>query len=297
MDKDSEQVAENPVKTIQIESHQAWPEADKVRVDVVVPNPDCDLTFEVRALSLGEHQDLQELLPLPTAPVTVMGGFEQENRNDPKFQEEYALQEFKRMVHVIDKCWKPLPGELLSDKCSWAEEHLWRDKQVIDLYIGILKASGFAQGDRENVTESPKAAVMLDPAEWAKQTQSCSYFLMKRPKEILRIKVKGISRLKLNQIQIATRPPEAPMRPKRIPGGGRGPLVAATDDPRYKQAVREVERKQFVLVLESALFFPLPGNAIEDKIQWMLKRPAGEVNSLVDFIRREMNYSERVNFS
>jgi len=291
---DGEQTAAE-VKPIEIAGPSQWPEAQALKSRIVLSTGKRDLAFQVRAIAWDEYREMEDRIPLPEPPTAQVGGFETVKREDPKFQEEMGEVQFKRMVHIVDRCWKELPGSGLVEKCSWAEEHLWRDNQLVDLRYGIMHLSGFQAPIKEAV-EAAELVEVSDPAAWAKETQAVTSYTFDRTSAKHVFKLRGIPRLKLNQISLATKQPEPPLRPKRGLAGTRGGLVPDASDARYKTAVRDVTEKRILLILEAALLFTLPGTIADEKLAWLRKRPAGDVVTLVNTITSELEYSERVSF-
>ncbi len=68
-------------------------------------------------------------------------------------------------------------------------------------------------------------------------------------------------------------------------------------DPVYLERVQANVDRRKVLVLEASLPWKLPGETMEQKVQWLHDRPAGEIAGLYFHILKEVNnFQDRSGF-
>lgn len=294
-------VAEKPPETdkpktkepvlVTVNKPEDWPEAKDVKSTVEIETLNGIMEFDIRALSYGEDEELEERLHRPTAP--------EENASVAEkaiYAEQLRDLWMARIVSIIDMCWQPLPGDNISDKIKWSAENFRRNGELEYLSNLILSLSGMNGGQIEPNVAAPK--VKADPANWAKQSQARTNYLISRAGVTLAFPMVGLSQLKQNQIQAATRPPQPPERPKkhRLTGRVEG-MEPNLNDPGYKKACTMVAEQRKVLQLEAALPFELPGADLNEKYAWLRKRPAYEIISLLGHLYHNLTgYRTRKDF-
>jgi hypothetical protein len=301
--------ANDAVAEVKVAKPEDWPAATEVKKAFTLQTLSGPMTFNLRALSLGELRELEAALPYPEAPL-VRGV---PNGEDPAYQERLSGIEFARKAMWLDRCWKPLPGNTQPEKIDWAQKNISRPGELDALYEQMCRLSGASavagpdrvfkdtmlnfrptgmEGERQPVT----AATEADPATWAKATQT-GRLSFKIPHDVpLVFSLAGLSQLKVNQIKDVCRPPAPPMRVQEhiIKGQRPGPPIPDLTDPTYVQSLKDAELAENCLTLEAALF-ELPGTTKEAKRQWLDSRPAYEVMSLVWFLNRAvLSYRSQV---
>lgn len=283
-------------KEIQIESPEQWPEATAVRGVVTIKSPRGLLRFDVCALSYTEWERIFEQYANPKPPKKELpSGQETDDLDSEAYKDGLLLAGARRRVAVIDCCWKKLPGETIDAKIAWVAENMFRDGDLPKLYDSILRFSGFGLAETNRHSEKP--VVVVSPEDWAKQTMRPMEFRIVRGSEVHVFSLRGINGAKYKSIVAQTQPPEPPVKPRLRPDGRRGDVGPDLNDPTYKAQVRKMSELRAILVLESALPFQIPGETPEQKIEWLGKRAAGEVNDLENFVQHEVaNVRERADF-
>lgn len=255
--------------------------------------------FPIRALSYKEHAANLAESPPPTPPKIKIGGIEQFDRNNQRFIEEDAAATFNRMVRIIDSCWSTIPGDGLGEKVAWAAENLWRESEIIKLYGDIMSLSGLGNSFRQPLDVAPESAIVTSAETWAARSKATNVCCFRRMKKTIGFELRPISRLVSSQIDLATKPPDVPMRPKLgMIRGGTPEFVPDVNDAKYKSKVRQMDERRTIMYLEESLSFKIPGGVHEEKMDWLGARPAFEVIGVSGFITNNINnYRDRVDFT
>lgn len=282
---------------VEVKKPEDWPEATAVRHPILLPDGPQVLKFDVRALSLGEDIELQNLFEAPQPPKVKRGDVEVEDLEDDAYRDELAAIEFKKMVVVIDKTWLAIPGDSIEEKVTCAQEKLWRQGLLQNLYYEILRLSGFSAG--EQIAVSGSAEVIVQSVDdLAKQMQAAKVYRFAAGAKDLHFTLNGINSLALKKIEIATDPGAPPLQdaPRRAGRGGgiptRNPL-----DPEYRAKAKRCADERNMLLLQATLGFEFPGKSADEKMEWLKLRPSGQVHSLLAFCKADvLTYRDKTDF-
>jgi len=286
-----------PPAVIKVTSPEHWPEAVTVKDQVQMDTLQGPMIFEIRAQSYGEDIQLVEDVPDPKPPTRESRGITIEDRENEDYVAAANAAFFKRVVGTIDQCWKKIPGDDLAAKAHWVSEHAWRPGEINHLYNAILALSGLHAGEAI-VPEALAKPIVADPDTWALSSQVRVAYMISRAGQRLTFELTGLSQLKQNQIVMACKPPEPPLKPihDKITGKRTG-VEPDLNDAKYKAAVQAADQYERVMKLELALPFKLPGDTNEQKLEWLKKRPVYEVRGLLMHLNHNiLSYRNRSDF-
>jgi len=296
-----EAVAEQPkaeqpkVKVTQVTAPEHWAPATDVKEERSISTVRGQMKFMLRALSYAEENLTFVHSPDPEPPEVKRGMIMVKNPDDPDYKDRLAAAKFRRYVETIDKCWSSLPGATLEEKVEWAQEHLWRGGDMLNLYYEILSVSGYGRAQKP---EDESEIAISTPQQWMESSKVPTLYSFERAGERLVFSVKGISSAKMKQIELSTDPGQPPVELTKSPAGDRrGIPVPNYDNPRYKRKVEECHEARNVMMLENALGFSVPGTTVQEKIAWVGQRPSGEVSELIRFLKQDvMSYRSNTDF-
>lgn len=277
----------------EVKKPEDWIAANEVSSQCQIESTSGSLTFKIRALSYNEEQKIWAAFPIPEAPKVKRGATVIANYDDPKYQEQVAEARFGRYVSVIDTCCMKLPGETIADKIFWAKENLFRGGEILTLYSEILKLSGYGNGEHE---KSAASMLVGSPEDWLTVSKASSRFIIRRAGVSVAFHLKGVSASRLKTIETMTDPGQPPIQEVRGIAGRKDP-VPNPQEPGYLRRVAELELARNILILESGLPFPIPGDDYKAKIEWVNQRPAGEIKSLVNAMNDIMGYRSQTDFT
>lgn len=282
---------------VEVKKPEDWPEATAVNYSIQLPDGPQILQFDVRALSLGEDIEIQNMFSDPVPPKAKRGDIEVDDLDDDGYQNELAEIEFNKMVATIDKTWIAIPGETIEEKSKCAQEKLWRQGLLKSLFLEILRLSGFSAGEQIAVAGAREVKV-ASVEDLAKQMQADKIYRLICGKKDLHFTLHGISSLDLKNIEISTDPGPPPLQdaPRRAGRGGgvptRNPL-----DPDYRAKLKQCSDERNLLILQAAIGFEIPGKDVAQKIEWLRLRPSGQVHSLLTFIKADvLTYRDKTDF-
>lgn len=277
-----------------------WFVAATVSEERAINTPNGPVKFKVRALSYGEYEAIRDATPDPKPPERKgANGVVEEDAQDPGYLRAMAESEYARYVAVADKCWSPIPGDTLQAKIAWAQS-LSRPSDFAGLYVQIMALSGVGTGQQEVLPVG--AGLITSPEQWFESAKAPTQYVFKRAERQVVFEVRGISAARVKAIEAATDPGQPPMvkvaRPGRhLPREPREIEQPNTEDPTFKARARQMQRFQNTMLLEAALF-DFPGGTIEEKAKWLDDRPAGEVMSLLRFLKYDvLAYRGMVDFT
>ena len=276
-----------------VDAPEKWTEATALSKKVELTTPDGEkVLFEIRALSGEQHSAIVTPLVQPEPPmVQNLRGVATPDTTDRNYLLAVAEVKFKRWTAFVNAGWKELPGETLDLKAQWASENLWHRREIEIISDAITALSGFGRG-RTGVT-SAMPVIVADPKKWAEFSQRPARFIFEREEGEhvydLAFDLKPISRLVSSQIELNCPDPAVPEIPAPGVGGRIKRFIKNDKDPRYLEQVQAMSDKRVVLCLEASLPWKIPGDDFQAKIQWLHKRPAGEVISLYNHVLGVVN--------
>lgn len=283
-------------KVVLIEKPEDWLEAKAIKGEVVVNTPRGAAKFQLRAISFGEWNEIQELCPEPEVPKRRRGMGEVPDPEDPDYQRAVMDNFFKQLVGAIDLSWQKLPGETLEEKEHWVRENMMKEGQVYALHGKIMELSGRGTGQPEDAP-STEPAVLATPEDWSKLSQLPNYYSFARNGERRRFTIKSVSSVDMKAIDVKCDPGKPPIRPQPLPDGRRSIPMPSPNDPGYMRKKKHMLTLKQVLTLDASLSFQLPGTTPDEKQAWLNKRPAGEVQSLIVFTSADnQGYGEQADF-
>jgi len=283
-------------KVVLVEKPEDWLEATAVKGEVVINTPRGAAKFQLRAISFGEWNEIQQLCPEPEVPKRRRGMNEVPDPEDPDYQRAVMDNFFKQLVGAIDLSWQKLPGATLEDKERWVRENMMKEGQVYALHGKIMELSGRGTGQPENESSAEPMA-LASPEDWSKLSQMPNYYSFVRNGERRKFTVKSVSSMDMKAIEVKCDPGKPPIRPQPLPDGRRSIPMPSPNDPNYLAKKRRLLIIKQVLVLDASLSFKLFGTTPEEKLDWLNKRPAGEVQSLIMYTNADnQGYGEQADF-
>ncbi|MCW8133122.1 MAG: hypothetical protein KIS92_22445 [Planctomycetota bacterium] len=293
---DVEDLVEDIPKTIKVDSPEAWPEAADLKGEITIRTPAGELRFPARAIAYADWLSLTDTYAQPKPPKKEnASGLMVEDREDQEYIDKILLTAVKRRVALVDGCCFKIQGDTIDAKVAWVAENLCRDGDLPKLFEALLEFAGFGLADLNRARKKP--VVVASPEDWAKQTAQVSEFRVTHGKDTLVFHLRGISGAKSKAIEAMTQPPKPPMKAaraadRRIVGERPDP-----DDPEYKKQLLRIAEQRALLILEAALPFKIPGETPDAKLEWLGKRPAGEVTEIQNFVQYDVaNLRERSDF-
>lgn len=249
--------------------------------------------FKIRAVSYGEYLKIGKDSPNPQPPKQAKGprgSVLAPDPSDTSHQEAKAAAVLRRMVATVDLCWMKIPGSTLDAKTEWIETNFRRGGELIGLYYKILAQSGM-NGGRKLESEAG-INLISTPEEWASAGRAPISYVFERSGRAIVFKLRGITSKALREIERAANPGPPPKAKRSAPGARLTGLpdheVPNPEDPEYLKRVEQCNLVKQVQILEAAIGFEFPGKTMDEKVKWLLDRPAGEVNELVSLAQQDV---------
>ena len=281
------------------------------------------ITEPERWLEASAHQyfyrmemDHGRTLQISVKPLS-MGAFEQIEMQytqeswihlgepSPQFQERAKSAKDGKMIAIIEaSTGKPIPGPDLAGKMAWLASRSATQVEALDRFVRFY-ACGFADRSvdpRSTFTsgESKNPVIMDSFDQWTLASETSHFFRMDRINDdyILEFPLRGVDTETVRKIQEQYKPKDPPQIPQRDESGRptKNP-VSNVNDIQWIKSVRAQTQKSTLAWLTACLPWTIPGANDQEKMQWIYKRPVGEVFRLTKFIESEVaQFSGGVDF-
>ncbi len=289
-----EEKTEPGIKVVKIDSAEKWT-TNTALTPVKIDSIHGMIEFNVNGLTAEQFVKIEELYSMPEVPIIEKNGLRIPDRDDSAYQEAYALATYKRYVHAIDLRCLPVPGDSIEEKVQWASDNLCSKDEVKQMYNQILSASGFKRPDKVASQGIPK--IITDIKDWSSLSRKAITLHFIRENEIMAFDLRPMTRIVSSQIEKSCVAPEPPMIP--VPGK---PIrlkqfVKDESNPVYLEKIGVNNWRRRVLTIEASVDWKFPGESMDEKINWLKLRPAGEVLQIYrEILDTVNNFQSRSDF-
>lgn len=292
-------------KFLVVDRPERWPEATHFHSVYEMPllGNTKKIHFHLTGVSLAEWDKMEVEHDIPD--------WNGDGKPDDDFLAKRQQVVNEKMAHVFEiSIGKKLPGSTWAEKADVLKKLNPGEVEALYHYVQNVACNyrdgrilaNFAALSADRVETAEDMIEFTDYAEWAKVTESAYFFRMQRAFEdyILEFPLKNMGSDTRSQIEIETRDPDPPKKPKRDPRTERlvpGETVPDLNDPHWRARCRVVAQKRAVLYFNACLPFTLPGSNHLEQYEWLSKRLMGDVVRLKSFIEEELcGYASRYSF-
>ena len=269
------------------------------------------VNIPLRGISWMEWEEIEMKFPLPEPEEDTNPNQITNKDKDKEFNRLTDLATNKRRASLFElSTGKSLPGETIDEKVASLKKMVAGSAASLFAFI-MDESSNLREFDgtllrmyKDGIKNNSKITEVefTGFSDFFATASIGSFFQMQRPSDefIVEFPLKNISDEEKQKIEESVTDPVPQSRPGKNPITGKPDPnfpIFATQEPRYREAMRAAARQRLVMKLEAVLPFKIPGANFEERYKWVGARLLGDVFKLSEFITKEvMNYGGRISF-
>lgn len=295
-----------------VDKAEKWITAEEIKSthDLVLPGGKV-VKIPTRCLSWGEYEDIENRYQIPPVPASDPGSNIVNIELNKARQKQIDEVVQKRRVEIFElSTGKSIPGKDISEKAAWLDNLGTGNADSLFNYITEI-CCGMSDdipealrlyNEHSNSKSFSEATELQSFEDLISAANINTSFRIQRPteKNITEFVFKHISDGKKKEIEDAVPDPVPPSKPGKNPATGKPDAsfpIYNWQDPTYQEALTGAGKVRTQMWMDAIFPFPIPGASVQERYQWIRKRPFGDVYKIRRFINEEIiNYTGRLNF-